>query len=47
MSVFYTKLPNEEIIEMFKDHDAIGNEIVFRDKDKIFLPIFGVRWDEN
>ena len=35
---FGTKLPDEDIIEIFMEYDAIGNELIFIDKDKIYYP---------
>lgn len=35
---FGTSVPSDDILEIFMDYDAIGNENLFSDKDKIYFP---------
>ena len=39
---FGTKLPNDEMIEISMEYDAIGNELTFIDEDKIYYQYFAL-----
>ena len=39
---FGTSVPPDNMIEIFLDYDAIGNENLFCDKDKIYYPYLGL-----